>query len=132
MRHPHADMIIEWAENPERDVQVQSMEGGWYTTRYPAWHSDTPHRFADTPDRISPPPRRVVYQRRVEVPEALGELPETGVRVWAPTLGDPGAVWTAAHRPIAQEWLRLGIAYPTREAALARRDAMLMTEEGEE
>ena len=52
--HPHADMIIEWAKDPSRKIEVSNLHTGdhrayfdWIEAKPPLWIDGFQYRFAD-------------------------------------------------------------------------------------
>ena len=47
--HPHHDMIVEWAKDPSRRVELEDSEGVWCYAAVPLeWDPNFEYRFADT------------------------------------------------------------------------------------
>lgn len=45
MKHPHADMIIEWANDTSKVVQISSGISGWVDMPNPGWCPTNEYRF---------------------------------------------------------------------------------------
>ena len=55
-KHPYHDMIVEWAANPSRVVEICQGNTPWIKTSHPTWSENLQYRFADTviPKRVFP------------------------------------------------------------------------------
>lgn len=49
MKHPHFDLICEWAADTSRVVQCKQTDGTWYETNNPNWNPSVQYRFKPTP-----------------------------------------------------------------------------------
>ena len=54
-KHIHYDMIVEWAANPSRVVEINCFVGGWEVEPNPTWREDEEYRFKpEEPERVFP------------------------------------------------------------------------------
>jgi hypothetical protein len=121
MKHVHHDMIVEWAKDTSREVEVY-FPGikTWSATPSPEWREDRQYRF-------KPAETKYIVVNGVNVPEPVRGGLEVGQRFWV-TDACSGArtdLWLNSVSEYAQ-WLSLGIIHLTHEAAQAHIDAMLL------
>ena len=54
-KHIHYDMIVEWAANPSRVVEINCFVDGWEVEPNPTWREDEEYRFKpEEPERVFP------------------------------------------------------------------------------
>lgn len=120
MKHVHHDMIVAWAADPSRVVEIRGVDWTWRETVAPTWGTQNEYRF-------KPAEPKYIVVNGIQVPEPVrGEL-ENDQRAWLAdiSLAIPCHInWldTTAHN----RWLSLGLIHLTREAAQAHIDAMLL------
>ena len=122
MKHVHHDMIVEWAKDTSRAVEVYSgYMDHWRTTiSSPTWDPDCQYRF-------KPAGPKYIVVNGVNVPEPVREPLEDGQRCWLVDISAsmPTVLYwhdNAHHK----HWLSLGLIHLTREAAQTHIDAMLL------
>ena len=119
MKHVHHDMIVAWAADPSRVVEVET-DTGWQVINTPVWTADSEYRF-------KPAEPKYIVVNGVNVPEPVRELLEDGEKFW---VADPSAYdiyggWWAS-KALEIQCLSRGLIHLTREAAQAHIDAMLL------
>ena len=120
MKHVHHDMIVAWAADPSRVVEIRGVDWIWRETVAPTWGTQNEYRF-------KPAESKYIVVNGVNVPEPVrGEL-EDGQEFWLADVGDPARRfrWYASSEQTAR-WLSLGLIHLTKEAAQAHIDAMLL------
>ena len=121
MKHVHHDMIVAWAADPSRVVEVYCpINNTWKVERYPIWSQYVQHRF-------KPAEPKYIVVNGIRVPEPVRERLEDRQLYW---LADPtqhctySGLWTATTTELY--WLSLGLIHLTKEAAQTHIDAMLL------
>lgn len=119
MKHVHHDMIVAWAADPSRVVEVET-DTGWQVINTPVWTADSEYRF-------KPAEPKYIVVNGVNVPEPVRELLEDGEKFW---VADPSAYdiyggWWAS-KALEIQCLSRGLIHLTREAAQTHIDAMLL------
>lgn len=119
MKHVHHDMIVAWAADTSRVVEVET-DTGWQVINTPVWTADSEYRF-------KPAEPKFIIVNGVNVPEPVRELLEDGEKFW---VADPSAYdlyggWWAS-KALEIQCLSRGLIHLTREAAQAHIDAMLL------
>ena len=120
MKHVHHDMIVEWAADPSRVIEVRGVEGTWSKTTAPSWATHIEYRF-------KPAEPKYIVVNGVNVPEPVREPLECGQEYWlaGTSVGGPCVYhWDGSFSDRC--WLPLGLIHLTREAAQAHIDAMLL------
>jgi len=125
MKHVHHDMIVEWAKDTSRVVEIQLLgveSNRWWATIHPDWREDRQYRF-------KPEEPKFIVVNGVNVPEPVrGEL-EDGCVYWladASVTDAPLNFKYTAHTTPMSRWLSLGLIHLTSEAAQQHIDAMLL------
>ena len=119
MKHVHHDMIVAWAADTSRVVEVET-DTGWQVINTPVWTADSEYRF-------KPAEPKYIVVNGVNVPEPVRELLEDGEKFW---VADPSAYdiyggWWAS-KALEIQCLSRGLIHSTREAAQTHIDAMLL------
>jgi hypothetical protein len=121
MKHVHHDMIVAWAADTSRVVEVYSDSlDYWRSVDIPTWSPNCVYRF-------KPAEPKYIVVNGIQVPEPVRGGLEHNQEYW---LVDPTAwlitsgLWSFTN--IEKQWLSLGLIHLTREAAQAHSDAMLL------
>ena len=120
MKHVHHDMIIEWAKDTSRVVEIRGVEGTWRETTAPSWATHIEYRF-------KPAEPKFIVVNGVNVPEPVREPLKEGELFWlaSTSFGSPCSYyWDGTFSD--KRWLPLGLIHLTEEAAQAHIDAMLL------
>lgn len=119
MKHVHHDMIVAWAADPSRVVEVET-DTGWQVINTPVWTADSEYRF-------KPAEPKYIVVNGVNVPEPVRERLKAGQPYW---LVDPSdetpPVLNWHDNSSTKRWLSLGLIHLTEEAAQTHIDAMLL------
>lgn len=117
MKHVHHDMIVEWAKDTRRKVEVYSgYMDHWHTiTSSPTWKPDCKYRF-------KPAEPKFITVNGCQVPEPVRE-PLNGQEYW---LADPTCCVPVPITLVQRHWCYVGLVHLTKEAAQAHIDAMLL------
>ena len=119
MKHVHHDMIVAWAADPSRVVEVET-DTGWQVINTPVWTADSEYRF-------KPEEPKYIVVNGVNVPEPVREPLKNDQNYW---VADPSAYdiyggWWAS-KALEIQCLSRGLIHLTREAAQTHIDAMLL------
>ena len=118
MKHVHHDMIVEWAKDTSRVVELLNSLGKWTEVATPSWRPDIEFRF-------KPAEPKYIVVNGVNVPEPVRKL-KHGQEYWLALVGSgvPAAYqWSPVFH---HDFLAFGLIHLTREAAQAHIDAMLL------
>ena len=121
MKHVHHDMIIEWAKDTSRVVEVRTKSGEeWFISEAPEWRKDCRYRF-------KPAEPKYIVVNGIRVPEPVREPLGHDYMYW---VADPSAYdiyggWWAS-KALEIQCLSRGLIHLTKEAAQAHIDAMLL------
>lgn len=120
MKHVHHDMIIEWAKDTSRVVEVRGVEGTWSKSAAPLWGTQHEYRF-------KPAEPKFIIVNGIQVPEPVREPLEHDQMYW---VADPSAYdlyggWWAS-KALEIQCLSRGLIHLTKEAAQTHIDAMLL------
>ena len=120
MKHVHHDMIIEWAKDTSRVVEVET-DTGWQVINTPVWRADSEYRF-------KPAEPKYIIVNGVNVPEPVREPLEEGQSYWLVECYMRKFSEMDWHNsPHHKRWLlSLGLIHLTKEAAQTHIDAMLL------
>ena len=121
MKHVHHDMIVEWAKDTSRVVEVRGKgTDEWLISHDPVWRDYLLYRF-------KPAEPKYIVVNGVNVPEPLRERLKAGQHCW---LADPcdetPPVLNWHDNSSTKRWLSLGLIHLTEEAAQTHIDAMLL------
>lgn len=121
MKHIHHDMIVEWAKDTSRVVEIRGVDWVWRETVAPTWGTQNEYRF-------KPAEQKYIVVNGIQVPEPVRGKLEEGQKFW---LAGATSSWTGSHNWRGAysghvEWLSLGLIHLTREAAQLHIDAMLL------
>ena len=120
MKHVHYDMIIEWAKDTSRVVEVRGLEGTWSKSAAPLWGTQHEYRF-------KPAEPKYIVVNGVNVPEPVREPLEDKKEYWLASTSfgiSHSYHWESTFGEI--RWLSLGLIHLTEEAAQTHIDAMLL------
>ena len=121
MKHVHHDMIVEWAKDTSRVVEIRGMDGTWRETIAPTWGTQSEYRF-------KPAEPKFITVNGIQVPEPVREPLERGQTFWLADANSAAAcslLWLGGSEHTAR-YLSLGLIHLTKEAAQAHIDAMLL------
>lgn len=121
MKHVHHDMIVEWAKDTSRVVEVRGKgTDEWLISHDPVWRDYLLYRF-------KPAEPKYIVVNGIQVPEPVRERLKAGQPYW---LVDPSnetpIVLNWHDNSQTKQWLSLGLIHLTREAAQTHIDAMLL------
>lgn len=121
MKHVHHDMIVAWAADPSRVVEVRGKgTDEWLISHDPVWRDYLLYRF-------KPAEPKYIVVNGIQVPEPVRERLKAGQPYW---LVDPSnetpIVLNWHDNSQTKQWLSLGLIHLTREAAQTHIDAMLL------
>ena len=122
MKHVHHDMIVEWAKDTSRVVQRYYGGGVWLDEKSPQWFPNDKYRF-------KPAEPKYIVVNGVNVPEPVRWGLEYECTYWVASIaeGEPFQIRAKTLEDTSMNrWLSLGLIHPTREAAQAHIDAMLL------
>ena len=122
MKHVHHDMIVAWAADPSRVVEIFCISGKWRETSVPSWASHHLYRF-------KPAEQKYIVVNGINVPEPVRWGLEYECTYWVASVaeGEPFQIRAKTLADTSMNgWLRLGLIHLTREAAQAHIDAMLL------
>ena len=121
MKHVHHDMIVAWAADPSRVVEVRTKNGEeWFILEAPTWVEYLLYRF-------KPAEPKYIVVNGIQVPEPVRGKLEDDQRVWLAdiSLAIPCHInWL--DDTTQRRWLSLGLIHLTKEAAQTHIDAMLL------
>ena len=123
MKHVHHDMIIEWAKDPSRVVEIRGVDWVWRETVAPTWGTQNEYRF-------KPAESKFITVNGIQVPEPVRWGLEYECTYWVASVaeGEPFQIRAKTLADTSMNgWLSLGLVHLTREAAQAHIDAMLLT-----
>lgn len=121
MKHVHHDMIVEWAKDTSRVVEVRGKgTDEWLISQDPVWRDYLLYRF-------KPAEPKYIVVNGIQVPEPVREPLEDGQEYWLAETNkgkSSGCHWN--DNVYHTRWLSLGLIHLTREAAQTHIDAMLL------
>ena len=119
MKHVHHDMIVAWAADPSRVVEVET-DTGWHVLNTPVWRADSEYRF-------KPAEPKYIVVNGIQVPEPVREPLEHDQMYWVadPSGCDVYGGWWAS-KSLEIQCLSRGLIHLTKEAAQTHIDAMLL------
>lgn len=121
MKHVHHDMIVEWAKDTSRVVEVRGKgTDEWLISHDPVWKDYLLYRF-------KPAEPKYIVVNGIQVPEPVREPLKNDQNYW---VADPSAYdiyggWWAS-KALEIQCLSRGLIHLTREAAQTHIDAMLL------
>lgn len=121
MKHVHHDMIVAWAADPSRVVEVRGKgTDEWLISHDPVWRDYLLYRF-------KPAEPKYIVVNGIQVPEPVREPLKNDQNYW---VADPSAYdiyggWWAS-KALEIQCLSRGLIHLTREAAQTHIDAMLL------
>ena len=119
MKHVHHDMIVAWAADPSRVVEVET-DTGWQVINTPVWRADSEYRF-------KPEEPKYIVVNGVNVPEPVRLELEDAQLYWLASTSDGRPRQYRWDSTFGERcWLSLGLIHLTREAAQTHIDAMLL------
>ena len=120
MKHVHHDMIVEWAADPSRVVEIRGVDWIWRETVAPTWGTQNEYRF-------KPAEPKYIVVNGVNVPEPVREPLKDRQYYWLASASNGGAYSDCWDNTFGERhWLSLGLIHLTREAAQLHIDAMLL------
>ena len=122
MKHVHHDMIVAWAADPSRVVEVESGGIGVWGEEYPhtTWNPYAKYRF-------KPEEPKYIVVNGVNVPEPVRLELEDAQLYWLASTSDGRPRQYRWDSTFGERcWLSLGLIHLTREAAQTHIDAMLL------
>jgi hypothetical protein len=121
MKHVHHDMIVAWAKDTSRVVEIRGVDWAWRETVAPTWGTQNEYRFKPAE------PKKYIVVNGVNVPEPVREPLRDGQEYWVASTGFTEARIYSWYDSVSEiRWLSLGLIHLTREAAQAHIDAMLL------
>ena len=121
MKHVHHDMIVAWAADPSRVVEVR-VKGTdeWLISHDPVWRDYLLYRF-------KPAEPKYIVVNGVNVPEPVRLELEDAQLYWLASTSDGRPRQYRWDSTFGERcWLSLGLIHLTKEAAQAHIDAMLL------
>lgn len=118
-RRKHADLIIQWANDPSLEIQTQVC-GEWQTISNPSW-------FESVEYRIKP---KTITINGIEVPKPESEAPDRNTKYYYPHLIGIVGWYRWSDHEVDIKLLKQGMVHLTEEAAIQHAKALILASGG--